>query len=334
MSRLRAVQASAVLIGAVIALAAAEVALRSFDLYRPIDHPVRPAQPDLYEADPVVGYRLRASRAVTYRYPHGSGPEIPLVSNSDGFRSPREFGEMDQRRRILVVGDSFVFGQGVRAEERLTERLEAAEPGWRVDNMGMTGWGIDLMVRAIEHLGPKADPDVVVLAVYTDDFRRLLPNYAGLGYAYPKFEFAGSALATVPFPYPRPWERLRVVQAAYDRGWRWRRNRYDLNEALLDRFLANGTAMAFRPVVAFLPGRGDTDEDQERREFLRRWATAHDVPYVDLTTPIRGAGVDRVFIAGNWHWNPAGHQLAANELRPVLAQLSAAAGRTAAPGVR
>ena len=73
---------------------------------------------------------------------------------------------------------------------------------WRVDNMGMTGWGLDLMIRAIEHHGRKADPDVVVLAVYTDDFRRLVPYYAGVGYAYPKFEFSESELTSVPFPIP------------------------------------------------------------------------------------------------------------------------------------
>lgn len=33
--------------------------------------------------------------------------------------------------------------------------------------MGMTGWGLDVMVRALDHLGPKADPDVVVLPLYS-----------------------------------------------------------------------------------------------------------------------------------------------------------------------
>jgi hypothetical protein len=190
---------------------------------------------------------------------------------------------------------------------------------------------VDLMVRAIEHLGPKTHPDVVVLAIYTDDFRRLLPNYAGLGYPLPKFELGASGLVTVPFPYPRSWERLRVVQAVYDRAWRWHRNRYDLNEALLERFLTAGATLRFQPVVVFLPGKGDTEEDRERREFLRRWTAARDVPYRDLTTAIHGAGVDNVFIAGNWHWNPAGHQLAADELRPMLARLPALSAGPPAP---
>jgi hypothetical protein len=316
--RTRLIQGALVLGATVVSLGFVELALRWWDLYRPVPNPVRPRS-DLYEASPIFGYRLHPSRRTGYRYPPDSEEVIPLVSNSDGFRSSREFDQVDSRVRILVVGDSFVFGQGVRAEDRLTERLEALEPGWRVDNVGMTGWGVDLMIRALEYIGQKADPDVVVLAVYTDDFRRLRPTYAGVGYAYPKFDLVGDQLTTVPFPYPTAWERLRIVQAWHNEvTWRWDLNRYALNRALLNRFLHRARTRPFRPVVAFLPGREDTPVDQERREFLRRWSAAHDVPYLDLTAAIHGAGVQNVYIRDNWHWNAAGHQIAAEQLRLAL----------------
>jgi len=166
-----------------MALGVGELALRVTGSYRPPDDPIRTTRPDLYRPDPDVGYTLWPSQTRGYRYPESSRETIPLVSNSDGFRSPRELDEHDGRTRVLVVGDSFVFGQGVHAKDRVTEQLEAIDTRRRVDNMGMTGWGLDLMIRAIERFGKKADPDVVVLAVYTDDFRRLLPYYAGVGYA-------------------------------------------------------------------------------------------------------------------------------------------------------
>jgi hypothetical protein len=119
----------------------------------------------------------------------------------------------------------------------------------------------------------------------------------------------------------RFWERLRLVQWSYQRGWERKRNRYDLNEALLDRYLKDSGTIGFRPVVAFFPGRGDTDEDQERRGFLKQWTTRHDVPYLDLTAAIHDAGVDNVYLVDNWHWNPSGHRLAAQQLRSVLHRL-------------
>jgi hypothetical protein len=315
-----------------VALVAIEAALRFANLYPPPDDPIKPGQPELFQPDPVLGYRLQPSRTTTYEYPRGSGRQLTVAANSDGFRSDREFsGGADDRRRILVVGDSFVFGLGVAAQERITEQLEALEPAWRVDNLGMTGWGVDLMIRAIEQVGPKPRPDVVVLAVYTDDFRRLLPYYAGAGYAIPKYELAGSKLVTVPYPYPADWERLRLVQWLYQANWNRDRNRFDLHAALLDRFLTLAETRGFRPVIAFLPGREDTEEDQARRAFLRQWSARHVIPFVDLTAAVQRAGVDSVYLAGNWHWNAAGHRLAAVELRQLLQRLPGPDGRVAKP---
>lgn len=310
--------AAIVVVSVCVALGVCEGILRARNLYRPPDTPIRTARPDLYTADPHVGYTLWPARSTTYRYPQTSDVSIPLVSNSDGFRASREFDQRDGRLRVLVVGDSFVFGQGVRAEERVTEQLEALEPQWRVDNMGMTGWGVDLMVRAIEHHGPKAAPDVVVLAVYTDDLRRILPYYAGVGFPYPKFELAGADLVTVPFPAPAAWERLRLVQLVYQTRWQRDRNRYDIHTALLERYLRNAESAGFKPAVAFFPGRADTEEDRQRRGFLAEWTHRHGMPYADLTDAIHGAGVDKVYIQDNWHWNPMGHTIAARELRNLV----------------
>jgi hypothetical protein len=74
-------------------------------------------------------------------------------------------------------------------------------------------------------------------------------------------------------------------------------------------------------MVAFLPGRGDTEEDQERRGFLRNWSEKRGVPYLDLTAAIHGAGVNLVYIRQNPHWNVKGHRIAAEQLRPLLLQV-------------
>ena len=314
----RLAAASIVCLSIATALGVCEAALRALALYRPPADPIRAEQPDIYHPDPYVGYTLWPSRVTTHRYPETSTEEIRLTSNSDGFRNGREFGVHDGRTRILVVGDSFVFGLGVREEDRLTEQLEMIEPGWQVDNMGMTGWGLDLMVRALEHLGPKANPDVVVLAVYTDDFRRLHPYYAGVGYAFPKFDLVGSELTSGPYRYPRAWERLRIVQAIYQTRWQRDRDRLQLNAALLDRFQGLAHSMVFRPVIAYLPGTVESEGDRGRRIFLESWVTAHGIPYLDLTRPIYDAGVERTFIRNNWHWSPLGHRIAAMELHRLL----------------
>ena len=307
-----------VVAGFVFALFLAEVALRALNLYEPPR--LRPARPDLYQPDEHVGYRLWLSTHTCDRYPPDNPEVLTINSNSDGFRSQREFGETDSRPRVLVVGDSFVFGSGVQASDRLTEVLESLQPGWRVDNMGMGGWGLDLMIRSIEHFADRIQPDVVVLAVYTDDFRRVTPYYAGVGYAIPKYELEHGELATVPYPSPERWQRSRIFQSLYQSYWQNRRvrDRYDLNGALLDRFIELSEEHGFKPVVMFLPGKKDTPSDKARRGFLHDWAQQSSVPYLDLTDPVHSAGVENTYIAGNFHWNARGHEIAAQELHRLL----------------
>lgn len=309
----------AVLAGGVLgAVVLAEIGLRVFGAFVPPPPVPEPMRPELYQAHPELGYTLRPSTRARYTYPVGSSNVLSLVSNSDGFRNDREFDEPDPRPRIWFLGDSMILGEGVRAEDRLTEVVGRLEPGWRVDNLGMTGWGLDLMVRAFEHVSRRVTPDLVVLAFYTDDFRRLRPMYSGMGYPSPKFEIEDGKLVTVPFPGPLPaWRRLRVVQALEQTYWRFARNRFDLNGALLDRLRA-GLKPRTRLAVVFIPGRADTAEDQRRRAFLRDWCERTGTPYLDLTETMSAAGVESIHIPGNYHWNARGHQVAATAIQKFL----------------
>lgn len=308
----------ALLLGAlVLALACAEAALRLLDRYPPPPAPV-PERPDLYIADARVGYILWPSTHTCLRYPSDGPRVLELVSNADGLRSSRELDEPDARPRVLIVGDSFVFGLGVEEGERISEALERAQPRWRVDSIAMPGWGVDLMIRATESFAAKAQPDVVVLAVYTDDLRRAHPYFAGVGLPIPKYELRDGELHDTAFSQPTGWQRWRLAQAISQRTRFRDAEFFELNRALLMRFLVLGRERSFAPVVLFLPGRGDTALDRKRRGFLRGFALERDVPYLDLTDPIHTAGVQRTYIENNWHWNATGHEVAAAALAGLL----------------
>lgn len=295
-----------------------EIGLRLLGLFEsPTPMPI-PLRPDLYRADPELGYTLWPSTRILYHYPVTSPRELLLVSNSDGFRNAREFDEADSRLRIWVLGDSMVFGDGVAAADRFTEVIERLEPGWRVDNLGMTGWGLDLMVRAFERISRRVRPDVLVLGFYTDDFRRLNPFYSGQGYPFPKFELEGRQLVSGPFPTLPLWRRFRVVQAWERSYWRFTRNRFDLNGALLERLQRGLHERNGVLVVAFLPGRGDTAEDRSRRAWLRDWCGRARTPFVDLTEAIHGTGPEPAYIDRNPHWNERGHLLAGETIHQFL----------------
>jgi len=297
-----------------------EIALRALGKFEPPQVTPEPRRTDLYVPNSEIGYTLRPSTVTSYTYPVGSSHVLQLASNADGFRSPREIDEADPRTRIWVLGDSMVLGEGVAAADRMTEVVESLEPDWRVDNLGMTGWGLDLMVRAAERTLRRARPDLVLLVFYTDDFRRLNPFYNGMGYPIPKFELDDAGqLRSVPFPTMAMWGRLRLVQAFEQNYWRVERNRFDLNAALLDRLRQSVGRAGAAFAVVFLPGRSDTDEDRTRRVWLRRWCDDTHTPFDDLTAPIHQAG-DAAFIPGNYHLNERGHRLAGEVIHRFLAE--------------
>jgi hypothetical protein len=300
---------------------AVESAFRVFDVYRPPDYPPRPPR-EMFVADSQVGYHLWPSTQTCIRYPPGSHRVQALISNSDGFASSRELGSPDTRPRVLVLGDSFTFGIGVEEGERYTEVVEDLEPSWRVDNMGMTGWGTDLMVRTLETFGPKAQPDVVVLAVYTDDFRRVDKLFAGVGFAYPKYALVNDSLVDVP--YPRSWfvRKLHLANLVREVVRKVKgRNHYALNEALVGRFDELTRRLGATPVIIFLPGLGDTEEGQTRRRNLRTWAEQRGIVFGDFTDPLQSVGVEETYLEENWHWNAYGHRIAGEALHALLREV-------------
>lgn len=308
------------LIALVVSLGVCESVLRMLGRFQAPSYPPTCARPDLYQQFDPHGYRLWPSHTSTYLYPKHHPRRLTLVSNRHGFRSSREFDEPDTRLRIVVLGDSFVFGEGVEESERFPNVLETLQPTWRVDSLGMTGYGPDLMLRALEEVGLGLSPAVVVWAMYTDDFRRVRPQYAGAGFPVPRFKLVSGRLVTYPYPQPGILDRLSLVVALTHLYWRYFNSAFDLNAAIFDRFLQLAQERAFAPVLVFLPGTSKTPMDRTRRTWLRQYAESHATPFLDLTEPIHRANVQDVFIPGNWHWNPRGHTIAATELQRFLAE--------------
>jgi lysophospholipase L1-like esterase len=73
-------------------------------------------------------------------------------------------------RRILCLGDSFTFGEGVREEDAWPQRLgRLAGPGTQVINAGVQGYSLDDEATHLFLYGRKLMPDVVVIGFFMND---------------------------------------------------------------------------------------------------------------------------------------------------------------------
>lgn len=85
--------------------------------------------------------------------------EVPLQKREKGFR-------------IVALGESTVFGEGVNYGERFTEIIEQALNNIEVLNMGRQGFGMDQSFLQLQRGGFKFRPDLVVLFVIEDYLQR------------------------------------------------------------------------------------------------------------------------------------------------------------------
>jgi lysophospholipase L1-like esterase len=107
---------------------------------------------------------------------------VPLRTDAHGFRgTPVAMSRERPAARIVGLGDSVMFGWGVREEDtylaRLAGRLEAAHPGLSVEvvNTAVPGYNTVIEVETLEAKALRFDPDVVLLNFVGNDLG--LPNF-------------------------------------------------------------------------------------------------------------------------------------------------------------
>jgi hypothetical protein len=130
--------------------------------------------------DPTKGWALRPGR---WAFPGGT-----VTANSRGIRGEAEHapGRRPGVRRVVVVGDSFTFGEGVGDDETFPARLQARlGPRVEVINLGIHGYGHDQMLIHLREEGLRYEPDLVILGYYAGDVRR--NALAFRDYAKPRF---------------------------------------------------------------------------------------------------------------------------------------------------
>src|SRR5205807_23429 len=73
---------------------------------------------------------------------------------------------------FVAVDNSFTERNAVADDETWPAHLER-DPGWRVLNAGVRGYGLDQMVLRAESLAPRFKPRAIVLTFIQDDIYRV-----------------------------------------------------------------------------------------------------------------------------------------------------------------
>ena len=154
-----------------ICLLTSEIGVRLWDRYDPIFRPPQLEDRILYKKmDPSFSNYRPGSIGMT----HGHAVRI----NAWGFRGA-EWPETKPPGafRIMVIGDSLTFGQGIGEDELYTTLLEkqlrAKFPGKTIEvlNLGVMGYSAVDEMKLLENIGPLLHPDLVLIGYTGNDVR-------------------------------------------------------------------------------------------------------------------------------------------------------------------
>lgn len=254
-------------------------------------------------------------------------------------------------RRVLVFGDSFVFGVGVDEEHLFTSHLERLlGPGVEVVNMGVSGYSTDQEYILFQDLGEKLDPDLVILVVCDNDFSGNTEDFAYERYYKPYFELASGDRLTLrgnPVPRLSRSQRAKLWLAEESNLWNFFRSRAPILPLLkpaLDVFHvgvprssgADPVAVTFALVAAIrsladwegsgllLVNTGHRGEKTGLFQALRPRLRTAGIRFLGLEGNLGEARRQRPDLhwdfSHNSHWNVDSHRLAAEVVYAWLKQ--------------
>lgn len=267
--------------------------------------------------------------AVEYRY------------NSAGYRG----GEFRSRRRapgvnrVVMVGDSFTEGQGVRESDtsvRVLERqLNRIDPGkWMVMNLGARGTDFPRMMRLFER-AYELYPDVIVYGMVLND-PVASPAYAA---RWPRFE---DRIMHVERPVKLGAFESRLMRFIADRVGasrasaecvRWYNARYDepnregweQTQRKLRRVARTCRSLNVQLVVALWPLLPDVDGGYPFAEIhrkIRSFCEDEGITFHDFLPSLREHRAATLWVhPADHHPNEVAHALAANSLVPLIRDL-------------
>ncbi|MBK7878862.1 MAG: SGNH/GDSL hydrolase family protein [Planctomycetes bacterium] len=251
--------------------------------------------------------------------------DVEVAINARGFRGPEWLIEK-RGTRVLVLGDSFAFGWGVRYEDSFTGRLAAAHTDWEVLGAAVSGYGTDQELLLARKLVPETKPDVVVCVFCSNDLWESSSDVA-YGKSKPRFVERGAGLELENVPVPDPWlDRTSTL-------WRaWKKKRWEhafeerardveaewrvvlaLYRALRDELASDRMDATGSPGTRAVPLIVVSSEDR-LAEFA---STTTGVAHVDVR-PVLAASREPTSFPVDGHWNAQGHALVARALDAAI----------------
>ena len=269
-----------------------------------------------------------------------------LNTNMKGFRGTSDYpyNKNPDKIRIILLGDSFTFGDEVSDNETFAHYLQEFMPDAEIINIGIHGYGHDQMFLLLKEEGVKYKPDIVILGfVYQNVFRNCLTFK---DFAKPKFVLDNGKLNVTNLPIPTPevvlakeWKRSKLLDVYsmfhhfYNVSSGIHEDRAkELTTHILDEIISLVDSIEAIPVFIYLPTKNEIynkEKTLEGEKFFYDYCRQNGEVIYFSSRPNFANFIEKhqstQLILSGGHWSPQGHRIVAETintyLRNHLAQL-------------
>jgi hypothetical protein len=300
-----------VLLVGLLALApvAAEAALRLYVTYVT-------KRDRLFRSDAQTGWSNTPNLQTTQI--NAAGEEWSIITDQNGQRLIAQ--DPRARRKILILGDSLSFGEGVDIKDRFDVKMLSFLPGTRVINTGTMGYGTDQEYMAFQnwkHLLESGDTVLIVLN-QSDYFDVLRRRFFGRAKPYVEKVDGSYVLRQPPFGLWERWSDWSRVASVVAR----------LIDPVVHESLDPGESI---DIIRFILGRIREEVPQGVRVVLAHQGTRDFLgPRLGLSSTIfcefadvcidldDALAADPVHLLPDGHWSASGHAAVAQVLLKAL----------------
>jgi lysophospholipase L1-like esterase len=308
--------------------------------------------PKMMVLDDKLGWRHATN--VNRTFVNEFGEKAPVVLNSFGFRgSPRTINKSPDRRRILVLGDSFTEGVQVGEQELFTARIEMADPKLEVINTGVGGYGTVQEYLYLASEGLRFNPDFVLLMFFENDLSDSALSYSpGFGpRPFARLEEDGLHIVEVldssehrkyimPVPFrsalnrysyfyyflnaqvyqPLLSKQMRAMQQA-DLNRIDSETRYKIFDGVVSKLARLLDQQRIRFLVVLIPNRDDAMRGHsEAVKVVSNLCAARNIEHLSLLDRFHAdsSSGSSLYFPEDIHWTKDGHRVAAEEILGYL----------------
>ncbi|MSU21503.1 MAG: hypothetical protein EXS30_08910 [Pedosphaera sp.] len=244
--------------------------------------------------------------------------------NHQGLRDrERPYERPDQGKRVLVLGDSFVFGWGVESDQAVSAQLERQLSSVEAINAGCSGWSTRQEWDFLRVEGIRYRPDLVLLFFcendpaendvkyqFLDGSLRLQADTDGIKARLRRLLVKNSALCALAYGAISPLlSRPTGPKVAGKDNSQWQ-SEAELLRAMGEFCQAARTQLA----IVYIPLKGPDRRPQPGPYFARLSAVCArlKIPFLDLAPALlQSSSTAPVYYRLDDHWTAAGHRAAA-----------------------